>query len=63
MSKGKLFGYLLLAGLVAAAGLFLYRYDFGPGVALHLDQEEKTADGKLMNPGTQSLNRYSSILR
>ena len=62
-SKVKVFGSLLVAGLVLAAGLFLYRYDFGPGVALHLDQEEQTPDGKVMNPGTQSLNRYSSVLR
>ena len=63
MSKGIVFGTLAVAGAVIAGSLFLYNHDFGPGVALHLDQEEQTVDGKLMNPATQSINRYSSVLR
>ncbi len=63
MTLRKLLATLLPVGLLAAAGLSLQGCDFGPGVALNLDEEETTPDGKVMNPGTQSLNRYTSKLR
>ncbi len=63
MSLPKLLGYPLLAGLCVAMGLFLYWHDSGPGIALHLDEEQTTPNGQVMNPSTQSMNRYASDLR
>ena len=49
----------IAAGL-AVGSLF---YDFGPGVALKLDREDLDLHGKPINPSTQSINRYASVLR
>ncbi len=63
MTPGKRTLVLFLAALFIAAGLVLYPYDFGPGIALHLDEEQTTPGGQAVNPSTQSLNRYASNLR
>ena len=59
----KWLGATVLAGAVSAVAGFAVFYDFGPGVALKLDEEETDKNGQVFNPSTQSLNRYASSLR
>ena len=55
-----------LAGLSAVAGLaLLASYAMGSGTTaeIKLDREYRNRDSKVINPSTQSLNRYASTLR
>lgn len=60
-NKKYILAFLTFIALGVINGFMLI--DYGPGIALKLDMESIDADGKLINPATQSLNRYSSVLR
>ncbi|MEA3292227.1 MAG: hypothetical protein U9Q71_08010 [Pseudomonadota bacterium] len=55
---------ILLLPAGAALGLgWYFHYYAGPETAIKLDREEHSASGGLLNPSTQSINRYFSVLR
>lgn len=54
---------LISLTLFVASAIVILTWDFRPGVALKLDQEEQGFGNQPINPSTQSVNRYSSVLR
>jgi hypothetical protein len=61
MSKFKIYGKITAVLMISVPAVWLGVQSYNSGV-ISIDQEDRK-DGKILNPSTQSINRYSSTIR